>query len=223
MSTQLHDATRRLVRTVDGLDDAAYAEPSLLPGWSRAHLVAHLALNAEALAAALHGVVAGQPVPMYAGTEARDADIEALSRARPTVLRSRLYGAVTDLTEALAALPDDRLDVLVERTPGSDRTFVAGDVAAMRLREVEIHHVDLATGYTASDWPEAFAVLVVGQLGPRAGGATLVATDVGRTWQGGPGTPTVSGTAAHLGWWLSGRGRGEGLTSDGVMPGIEAW
>ena len=49
----LDAGTRRLVRTVDALDDEQWPQPSLLPGWSRAHVVAHLLLNAEALAGAL--------------------------------------------------------------------------------------------------------------------------------------------------------------------------
>ena len=49
----LPEATQRLVRTVDGLDDDALAAPSGLPDWTRAHVVAHLALNAEGLASVL--------------------------------------------------------------------------------------------------------------------------------------------------------------------------
>ena len=49
-------------------------------------------------------------------------------------------------------------------------------------------------------------------------------TDVGRTWTFDEGGPTVSGTAADLAWWLTGRGDGAGLTSDdGELPGIGAW
>jgi maleylpyruvate isomerase len=54
-------------------------------------------------------------------------------------------------------------------------------------------------------------------------GATAYATDLDRTWELGDG-PTVSGTAADLGWWLTGRGAGEGLSSDsGELPRIEEW
>ena len=214
-------ADRALVRTVDQLSDAQYGEDSQLPGWTRGHVVAHLALNAEGLGGALRGIATGVPTTMYASDQARDDDIAALAAEPPSTLRSRLYGAATALTDAIAALPADRLDVLVERTPGSDRTFAAGQVAAMRLREVEIHHADLGAGYTHADWPPEVAATFVFQLSGR-GGATLVATDVGRTWKGDDDTPTVSGTAAALAWWLSGRG-GETLTSDGELPRIEAW
>ncbi len=44
---ELAAATRRLIRTVDGMAETAYAEPSLLPDWTRGDVVAHLALNAE--------------------------------------------------------------------------------------------------------------------------------------------------------------------------------
>lgn len=227
-SDPLAAATSRLVRTVDALDDAAYAEDSLLPGWTRSHVVAHLALNAEALADALRGVVAGEPVAMYPGDEARDAAIEELAAAGPTTLRARLYAAATELADAVAAVPEDRLDAVVERTPGSERTFPAHAVPAMRLAEVEIHHADLGAGYTAADWPVGFAVALVERRHAAVGatlGATLVATDAGRTWQAEAG-PTVSGTAGHLGWWLTGRGGDDSLTTDstdGELPRIEAW
>ena len=55
------EATQRLVRTVDSLDDEELATPSGLPDWTRAHVVAHLALNAEGLAGVLRSRIEGEP------------------------------------------------------------------------------------------------------------------------------------------------------------------
>ena len=68
-------------------------------------------------------------------------------------------------------------------------------------------------------------------LGDRVGvglagraGATLEETGGDRSWPGPVGTPTVAGTLPDLGWWLSGRGDGEGLTArDGDLPPVAAW
>lgn len=226
---QLVEADHRLVRTVDALADAAYDEPSALPGWTRGHVVAHLALNAEALAAVLTGIAQGDVPPMYATQEQRDGDIAELASAAPEELRSRLMGSTTALVGAIGLVPEDRLDVLVERTRGSERTFPADAVTGMRLREVEIHHADLAAGYSRRDWPLPFAAFLVESMLDRAGREAPFAvapTDLGDTWQGGASStgPRVSGTAADLGWWLTGRGSGDGLRStDGTLPRTETW
>ncbi len=217
----------RLVRTVDALRDDDWAAPSLLPGWTRAHVVAHLLLNAEGLAAALRGLVAGEAVPMYPSQERRDGDIEDLVAAGdPAELRHRLLASTTDLADAIAAVPHDSWAASVERVPGG-RTFPAGAVPGMRLREVEIHHADLGPGYSPADWLDGVAVRVLDAMTARdpAGRPFRVhPTDVDRTWTFGAGGPTVSGTAADLAWWLTGRGDGTGLTSDdGELPGIGAW
>lgn len=223
----LQDANARLVRTVDGLADDDWGAATALPGWTRAHVVAHLALNSEGLAAALAGVVAGETVPMYASQEARDGDIEELARAEPEELRARLLAGVTVLDDALTAVPEDAWGASIERTPGSGRAFVAAAVPGMRLREVEIHHADLGAGYTHRDWPAEFSALVLDAMAKRGAAAdpfTADPADLAGTWSFGEGGPTVSGSAADLAWWLTGRGTGEGLTSDnGVLPGIEEW
>ncbi len=222
----LHEATQRLVRAVDSLDDEAWAEPSGLPGWTRAHVIAHLTLNAEGLAGSLAGLVADEPTPMYASQEARDRDVEELAKLDPGELRTRLLGATTTFTEALGAVPDDAWTTSIERVPGG-RRFRAGSVLGMRLREVEIHHADLAVGYSPADWDPAFGVRLIEAMGRRDVSArpfSVRATDGDRTWAFGEGGPTVSGTAADLAWWLTGRGNGEGLTSDdGDLPVIGAW
>jgi maleylpyruvate isomerase len=223
----LDDATDRLLNTVDGLTDNQWSEPSLLPGWTRAHVVAHLTLNAEGLAGALNGVTHGKAVAMYTSQEARDGDIEELATRLPGEIRERFFAATTHFSRALGALPDDRLGVSINRTPAGP-TFPAGAVAGMRLREVEIHHADLGVDYTRADWPTPFSEYVVDAMGKRVANAapfSARATDTGGAWEfGGGGGPVVSGTAADLAWWLTGRGDGEGLTSDaGELPEVATW
>ena len=55
-------------------------------------------------------------------------------------------------------------------------------------------------------------------------------SDLDRTWHYGDrrqddgGGPVVTGTSAAIGWWLTGRGTGEGLTTDSsTLPEVESW
>lgn len=220
-------ADQALVRTVDALTGPAWAEDSLLPGWTRAHVVAHLALNAEGLAGVLHGAHVHRPQPMYASPEGRDADIAELAGADPADLRERLLAATAHFARALAAMHADDWDGRFERTPGGP-DFALVNVPLMRVREVEIHHADLGAGYAASDWPEAFRVLLLDSMTKRAYPQPFAVrpTDLDRTWHygGGEGGPTVSGPSADLGWWLTGRRPGSALTSDTTdLPEVESW
>jgi maleylpyruvate isomerase len=225
----LQEATNRLVRTVDGLEPEQWTAPSGLPGWSRGHVVAHLALNGEGLAAALRGVVAGEAVPMYASQEARDEDIAALGGADRGELRDRLLAAGASYAEAAAAVPDDLWGTRVERTPGG-RTFSAAATVGMRWREVEIHHVDLDAGYSRSSWTPELCRNVLGAMAKRGVGResfTVRPLDVDGSWGYGDSPadgPTVTGPAADLAWWLTGRGSGDGVSSStGTLPQVGAW
>lgn len=228
-------ADQALVRTVDGLDDDAWAAPSLLPGWSRAHVVAHLALNAEGLAGVLHGAHLGRPQPMYASPEARDTDIAELAGVEPAVLRERFLASTATFSEALAAMHAGDWAGRFERTPGGP-DFALANVALMRVREVEIHHADLDAGYTADDWSEGFRTLLLDSMTKRPYPAPFVVrpTDLDGTWEYGEGggqggqsagtVPVVTGPSAAAAWWLTGRGAGEGLTSDSAqLPEVETW
>jgi maleylpyruvate isomerase len=223
-------ADRALVRTVDALSESQYAEPSQLPGWTRAHVVAHLALNGDGLAGVLHGAHVGRPAPMYASPEARDADIEELAAAAPADLRERFLAGTAHFAEALGAMHEADWEGRFERTPGGP-DFSLRNVVLMRLREVEIHHADLGTGYTADDWPADFRAILLESMTKRPYPAPFDVrpTDLDHTWHYGPSheegsRPVVTGTSAALGWWLTGRGAGEGLTSDSNdLPEVETW
>lgn len=229
LSDLVHESTQRLVRSVDAMTDDEWGGASLLPGWTRAHVVAHLTLNAEGLDAALTGLVQGKRVPMYASQEARHDDIEQLGGVDPSRLRTRFLASVTGFADAVSAVPQDEWSTTIERVPGG-RTFSAHAIPGARLREIEVHHADLALAYTQANWPPGFAPRLVNAMAKRAAWAQPFqarATDTGHIWQlgeDGAGGPTVSGAANDLGWWLTGRGDEAKLTSDdGTVPGIEAW
>jgi len=164
---------------------------------------------------------------MYASPQARDADIEGLASAAPGELRERLAASTTRFGEALAAMRPDDWDGRFERTPGGP-DFALRNAVLMRLREVEIHHADLGTGYTADDWPDDFRAILLESMTKRPYPRPFAvrATDLDHTWRYGEGDPgpVVSGASGALGWWLTGRGSGEGLTSDSdELPEVESW
>jgi len=156
---------------------------------------------------------------------ARDTDIAELATAPTSVLRDRFLGSTTVIGEWVEELADNLADSIVERTPGG-RSFEAGEVGLMRTREVEIHHADLGLDYTAADWPADFVVLMLSARAQHHDGPDFVAraTDLDRSWTFGAGGPPGSGAGSALAWWVTGRGTGDGLTSDdGRVPRMEPW
>lgn len=224
----LHHAEQRLVRTVDSLGDADWAGPTILPDWTRAHVVAHLALNAEGFARALHGLLDGAPVPIYDSQERRDADVEQLAGEPPQAIRDRLFAAGWSLRERLLALQPEQWTRTVERVPGGPDWPVRA-MPRLRRREVEMHHADLGAGYSPADWPAAFTTQLLGELvtdhtlSPDSPPFAVRAVDVDRSWELGAGAPVVRGTAATLSWWLAGRGAGDGLSANGDLPHLGPW
>jgi maleylpyruvate isomerase len=225
----LHRADQRAIRSVDSLGDEQWAEPSLLPGWTRAHVVAHLALNAEGFARALGGVQDGEPASIYDSNEARDRDISALATEDPSEIRDRYFGATNRLRHLFGSLTDEQWGESVNRLPEGPVWPVA-ELLASRHREVEIHHADLGLDYTFADWPVDFATTLLDSSAPNhvASGTTQPftarATDIDRSWSIGADSPVVAGTVGALAWWLVGRGAGDGVTSDsGPLPEIGPW
>jgi maleylpyruvate isomerase len=146
---QIDAATARLLETVDRLTDAEVGRASMLPGWSRGHLLTHLARNADALRNLLDWARTGVPTPAYASPEAREADIEAGAGRSAAELAADVREAAAKWRAAVAAMPDERWGTVVGEVP-------AGEVLLRRLVEVELHHVDLGCGYRSTDWPTTF-------------------------------------------------------------------
>ncbi len=224
----VHEATARLLVSLGKLDDAAVREPSLLPGWTRGHVLAHLARNADALVNLLNWARTDVRTPMYASADARTADIERGAH-RPLAEQLADLRATADRFDAAAdALPDDRFGYEVEMRNGVVER--AERLALRRLAEVELHHVDLDVGYTVDQLPSEFVhaelrfLATVKFAGHAELPALVLVTDDGQRWPTGrPRGPhmTVSGSATALVGWLTGRADGTGLDSGGVpLPGV---
>ena len=220
----------RLDDTVAAMTDAQAAEPSRLPGWTRAEVVTHLARNASSNSAMVAAALRGESLPQYpGGREQRAAEIAA-GRGRPVrELVADLRAAATEWAFVMAAVLDDQWALLVPAGVGPRP--IAQRVRS-RLLEVEVHHADLGLGYTFRDWPGDFALdqaeRTVRSLGERRTDAAprgrwrvgewvvAVADDV--TVDGGDGADgAVDGSPGALLAWLLGRETAEsaGLTVRG--------
>ncbi|KQX53498.1 MULTISPECIES: maleylpyruvate isomerase family mycothiol-dependent enzyme [unclassified Streptomyces] len=218
----VHEATARLLNAVASLDNAAVAEPSRLPGWSRGHVLAHVARNADALVNVLTGI------PMYPDAATRDSDIERDS-ARPLDVQLADVRATADRFAAVGTEPADWSRTVELRNGVTDS---ASRIPFRRWVEVDLHHVDLGVGYELEDLPEEFVLREIDFLAERFAGhkdvpSTGVRSDEGSIWTTGGGAEGasvgVSGPAPDLLGWLAGRRDGSALKVEGgPLPKLPA-
>lgn len=223
-------ATDRLLASVDTLDDQLLRGPSLLPGWTRAHVCTHLARNADGFVNLVLSARTGDPRPMYdGGKEGRDAEIAAGADRRIGDVRLDLAESAERLLESFADFPAEALDRVV--TLASGATGTGREIPLLRVREVEIHHVDLDAGYTPDDWTPEFAARTLDQLSPFFAGSrecpvgTLVATDAEGRWEVATDGPELTGPTTDLAAWLTGRSAGSRLAVAGQpeVPPAPPW
>jgi maleylpyruvate isomerase len=220
-------ATSRYLEALTVLTDEDMRAPSLLPGWTRGHVVTHVARNADGLRNLLVWARTGVETPQYPSWEQRNRDIDSGSgRPLADLLEDSRVSAARFMDEA-SLLRGEHWEAPV-RTFSSTRSFPARDVLRSRRTEVEVHHADLGTGYTAADWPRDFTEMLISRVqDDRADGPSMVlsSTDVDGLWKLGEGQgPEVRGTASDLAWWLIGRGDGSGLVSSiGELPHLTKW
>ena len=218
--------TKLVADALAGLGEEDLAAPSSLPDWSRKHLLAHLAANAEAVGNLVHWAATGERTPMYSSPEQRNADIESGSRLAGSELVAWFGRSASALATAMDSLSSEAWEAEVVTAQG--RTVPASETPWMRAREVMVHAVDLATGVTFDRLPSDFLVAlcddIVGKRSaaagsPSAGPALAVdSTATASRWDvAGVGEPVlVEGTLAAVSAYLSGRS-----TTDVTVPAAE--
>jgi maleylpyruvate isomerase len=224
----------------------AFAAPSALPGWTRAHVLTHVARNADAMVNLITWARTGVRTPAYPSREHRDAEIEAGAQRAPDEIRADLLASSDRLAAVVRGTPASAWSATVEAPRGGE--MPASEILWFRAREVWVHAVDLDAGASFADLPrpmlhelltDATTTFAARPDFPRL---VLRPTDEARSWSvgvdgSGTGAPgdgadgasggvtEVRGPAAELAAWLLGRSKGRSLrTAEGKRPGpLPGW
>jgi len=217
------DSAARLAATAQALTDDDLHEASALPGWTRAHVLTHVAQAAESRTGLLRAAQAGRIGQQYPSEQARADAIDAGVRRPAGIIRADLDRAIQECLIAIREHPSQLWDA-PGISLGAGRQPVRGVVPGMR-RELEYHHVDLAAGYQAADWPADFVAtelsLVTALMDCRADAPPMTLADHGMLHIRTSPPVDVTGPPTAMLAWLSGRSDGSGLhTASAVLPTI---
>jgi maleylpyruvate isomerase len=152
---EIDASTSRLATSLAGAGQRGLAAPSALPSWTRAMIAAHLTWVAERYVSMTGDALAGVKTTTYpAGASERDASLQLFDHATPQEVLARLQHASAALASTWRRLKDQQWSTAM----GEERIgpMNLSRLVALRLTELEVHHVDLADGYRVSDWPAVF-------------------------------------------------------------------
>ena len=211
------EATQRLLGYTIALTEEAWHEPSLLPGWSRAHVATHLARNAEYVRGLIEAATTGRPQPSHPDPEQVKQELEAGAVRSGLDLQIDLDSTAGALQTAIEAVTDWTPAVLIDGAP-----LPLSAVPLMRLHEVYLHHIDLDCGFTADGVDPGAAAGLLRWALFRLRAAELPTIEL-RTESlsdvigNGERRVSVRGTDARVWAWLTGRGGPEIVDgADGV-------
>ncbi|MDP9239053.1 MAG: maleylpyruvate isomerase N-terminal domain-containing protein [Actinomycetota bacterium] len=135
-------AQEELDRRLTGLTEEVARRPSLLPDWSVAHVLAHIARNADSVLRRLQGAIDDQVLDQYVGGHAgRAAEIKRSAAQPAPELLADVRASSAAVEATIDAMPDAAWDRLSRSVSGNLQPVHR--VAYSRWREVEVHHVDL--------------------------------------------------------------------------------
>ncbi|OMH32339.1 maleylpyruvate isomerase family mycothiol-dependent enzyme [Tersicoccus sp. Bi-70] len=226
--------TAFFARKLGKLSYADMDEPSLLPGWNRRQLIAHVGCNARAVARLVEWAATGVETPMYPDMEYRNREIEFGATLPPIALLNLFDHSAVHLSVEWRDLPDEKWAAEVRTAQG--RTVPVSETVWMRTREVWPHAIDLDNGARFTDVPtdvlRRLLTDITGVWATRGNAVALTVTggphDGERVGASEDDATEVSGSLPDLVRWASGRvpaGEASGVVfADGsAAPAAPAW
>lgn len=208
---------------VENLSNDEVAADSLLPNWSRGHVLSHLANNARGLSNLIEWALTGIQKDMYVSVEQRGIDIENDAKRPGNEIiadfleQSKVFEANLDRLMTGPILSE-------EIVLGNGSHVHPHEMTTLRERELLVHLVDLDLGYKANDWTLDWSIKTLKSVsaGKRKESVKfrlLIAGD--HTWtMDQNGMTDIFGTPQGLAAWLMGREPDDKLvTSDGSPLG----
>ncbi len=215
-------STDKLIERVASFDDERKTQPSRLPNWSSGHVLAHIALNAEAFILVATSRRQGDLGVMYQhGGDGRNADIAELAAKPAATILSRLRASADAFEDAWSEpVPEGPCTPAI-----GGPEFPASSVLLRRLREVEAHGVDISDDLMRpSDWSDRYVDIDLplqwqGVSARLAEGRGVAITDeLSQTWNAGGGEVVHTDLSRRetLAWVID---RGPFAN----LPNLESW
>jgi maleylpyruvate isomerase len=149
------ESHQRLLQSLDSLTDDQCREPSALPGWTRGHVLSHLARNAESHVHVLQCAARGEVGEQYVGgAKARKEGIESHANDSAELLVNAVRRSIYALEGQWAATNSEGWQGHGVNSAGA--SIAMSDIVFLRWREVEVHHADLALAFTFLDWNSTY-------------------------------------------------------------------
>jgi maleylpyruvate isomerase len=156
-------ANARLLRAIDPLSDADMGRPTNLEGWTRGHVLTHLARNADSHCRRAHAAVHGEVIEQYPGGFAgRAAEIDAGAGRRAAALIANCRASGVALAAVWSDLPPDAWSCVTRDVGGRERPLRA--LPARRWQELEVHLIDLDVGVSYAQWSDDFVNVFLPKL-----------------------------------------------------------
>ncbi|MDQ0617847.1 maleylpyruvate isomerase family mycothiol-dependent enzyme [Arthrobacter globiformis] len=240
---ELHKAADAVSSLAAKLTEADVPAPSALPGWTRGHVLAHIAGISNAMARQLEYAARGETVELYdGGYDGRTKAIEMSAGHALDQHRADLDSALERVLRAFDSLDADAGGDAGNaaaggaagwRAPISYRGGVVLDGGFALWRELVIHASDLNTGRGAETWSRPFCEHLFAFLAARVPEEQkLVLQPLGMPpvmiGTGGRST-VISGMVTDIAAWLAGREPSLGslrasAAADGVdLPELLPW
>lgn len=217
----VRNGTAHFAQHLGELRDDQLDTGTLLPGWTRRHLLAHLGYNATALGRLLDWAATGIETPMYPSAEYRETEIAEGATLDGKALRKLFSGNAEQLDQKWRTLPRNAWTAQVRTAQG--RPVPASETLWMRCREVWIHGVDLDSGAQFDDFPPVVVESLLTDIVTawrRAGFGTDLVLEIEErapiaVGKRSPHAVTVAGPLPGVIRWAVGRGAIGVRTSEG--------
>lgn len=140
------------------LESGSISADSLLPGWTRGHVLTHVARNADSYVRAFEAASRGEVCDRYpGGVEGRERDIAEGALRDPERIVADLRASIYRLEGAWAGADGSTWAGATRNNSGALERI--SDTVFLRWREVVVHHADLGLGYGIEDWPRLWVRL----------------------------------------------------------------
>lgn len=218
---RLERETGMLLATTDSLSEEELRGPSKCEGWTRAHMVTHVARNADAFCNLVEWARTGVEKPGYASRQVRDQEIEDGAKRPGAEIKADARAACERFAQVA---PQLRGELASDEVQIGSGPVPPHSLLAVRMTEVLVHHDDVDTVWTLDEADPDAQLDVLEEAVRRLKTRDDIPAFSLRTlekdeWTFGEGGPLVRGERAGVIAWVT-RHVTDGVTCDGELPNV---